>query len=162
MPLGCSAISHTWQDGHAPFRLSTGDAAVDAAARSMAKVFNMWSGGQIWNSPTSVMCLHELSWMPMAMSIYAPNGTDTPSVHDAMQAELDRFADTTAAPEGLLTPAVFENGFVWARMNWNRFFVNGGLHDQVPHFLLAYYYHATNTGDAAFVRRSPSIVSFSS
>eukprot|EP00658_Telonema_sp_P-2_P071597 TRINITY_DN60839_c0_g1_i2.p1 TRINITY_DN60839_c0_g1~~TRINITY_DN60839_c0_g1_i2.p1 ORF type:complete len:556 (+),score=91.26 TRINITY_DN60839_c0_g1_i2:844-2511(+) len=152
--LGWSlTIDPTDQAGHADLALKTQDSDLDWQAGSLAKIFNMWSGSQLWNSPSSVMCLHEMSWHPMAMSVFGPTAPGTPSPNDAMRAELDRFANISLAPPGMLTPAVHLNGFVYARMDWGGFYLMA-IHDQIPHFLLGYYYHAVNTGDAEFVRRS--------
>ena len=46
--------------------------------------------------------------------------------------------------------AVQPNGFIYAR--WNQFeYVNMTIHDQMPHFILAYYRQVVNTGDADFL-----------
>jgi hypothetical protein len=121
--------------GLVPFNFTHPDADAQAAACWLAAGFNMWSGNVQGNSPGSVVCLHEMSWFPLNQGIFA--GT---AGHAALQRQLAMFAQF----------GVRADGYVYARWQPDSFSTMA-IHDQIGHFLTAYYWHAVNTGDAAFI-----------
>ncbi len=141
LPDGTDACAQ----GVAPFNFTHPDAGTRAAACSIAAAFNMWSGNVIGNSPGSVTCLHEMRLFPLNQAIY--EGT---TGHAAMQQQLDMFARF----------GVRKDGFVFPRWQPNGYTGPMAIHDQIGHFLTAFYWHAVNTGDAAFAASAwPALMS---
>eukprot|EP01051_Picozoa_sp_SAG22_P007700 SAG22_NODE_551_length_9178_cov_3.565371_2_plen_939_part_00 len=76
----------------------------------------------------------------MVMSVMDAPAEGADSVHAAMNAQLRMFA----------RHAQQDNGFIFPRWDGHQW-ENGCIHDQMPHFVLAYYYHIRNTGDRTFL-----------
>ena len=127
--------------GAAPFSLQVPDDFIGQQAHSLATVHNQWMGWLFGNNPASVPILHEMAWYPMIASIYAHDE----QYRNAVERQLLFFADTGVEPSGYPFPRWWMKGYY--RVVW------GNLMDQVPHFILAMYYHALNTGSREFVRR---------
>jgi hypothetical protein len=108
--------------------------AVEASARTLAARFNMFAGDIFGNSPASIVCLHEMSFFPLIQGLF--NAT---AGHAALQRELGMFAAN----------AVRADGYVYPRWGFDAYDTMP-IHDQLGHFVLAYYYHAVNTGDRSF------------
>ena len=122
--------------GLVPFNFSLPSSTVlEAACARMASSFNMWAGNVFGNSPSSIVCLHEMSFFPLIQGVFGGTGG-----HVALQSELKMFA----------AHAVRADGFVYPRWGFDAYDAMP-IHDQLPHFLLAFYYHAINTGDKAFI-----------
>lgn len=121
--------------GVIPFNFSHPDPAIQATTCRIAAIFNMWAGNIFGNSPASIVCLHEMSWFPLIQSIFEGSGG-----HTALQSELALFAQW----------GVRDDGYVFPRWAYQSYYAMP-IHDQIGHFLTAYYWHAVNTGDAAFI-----------
>ena len=134
-------LSFTSATAPAPLDLTLPDPFLTAQTRSFSTVHNQWMGWIIANNPASAMIPHEMGWYPMMQSIYA---RDTRAL--AAQEKLLAFV----AEHG-----VEENGYVLPRWHIGGFYrvVWGNLHDQVPHFVLAMYHYALNSGSRDFIRR---------
>ena len=124
------------------FHLSTPDKDLNYNMKMFAQVYNMFAGNIFGNSPASIVCLHEMSWFPQIQSVFTAGTAQHTSVHAALASELEQFAKFAVQP----------NGFVYARWNQGAY-INMTIHDQMPHFILAYYYHVINTGDVGFLSR---------
>ena len=138
--------------GAAPFELALPDEELTAHARSLAAVHNQWMGWIFGNNPASVSILHEMGWYPMIQGLYAlplasTGGAASPvaGCHVALQKQLLFFADT----------GVDSKGYVWPRWSVGGYYKPpwGNLHDQIPHFILAMYFHVLNTGERGFLQR---------
>jgi hypothetical protein len=123
--------------GVAPLTVSTGNTGLDQDMKTLSAVFNMWSGNVFGNSPASVVCLHEMSWFPMAMSVMDAPSKGADSVHAALKAQLRMFARHAQQDSGFIFPR-------WDGHNWE----NGCIHDQMPHFVLACEYDAYLSGSS--------------
>ena len=121
--------------GLVSFVFSHPDPSVQRGMCQVAAAFNMWAGNVQGNSPGSVICLHEMSLFPLDQGIYAGLGG-----HVALQQQLELFARF----------AVRDDGFVFPRFQYNAY-TPMPIHDQIGHFLTAYYWHAVNTGNATFI-----------
>ena len=128
--------------GVAPLALTTGDDALDKNFNILGAIFNMWSGNILGNSPASVVCLHEMSFFPMVQSVFHAPKDGPDSVHSAMKSQLLMFAQHAQKSNGFIFPR-------WDGHSWE----DGCIHDQMAHFILAYYYHVRNTGDKEFLLR---------
>ncbi len=106
---------------------------------SFAGVYNQWMGWIFGNNPASTPCLHEMGWFPMIHGIRWAN----PELQRAAERELDFFARTGVDENGYVMPRWWIQGYY--KVPW------GNLHDQIPHFILAVYYHAIHTGNREFV-----------
>ena len=106
---------------------------------SFAGVYNQWMGWIFGNNPASTPCLHEMAWFPMIHGIQRAN----PELLRAAERELAFFARTGVDENGYVMPRWWIQGYY--KVPW------GNLHDQIPHFLLAVYYHAVNTGNREFI-----------
>jgi hypothetical protein len=127
--------------GAAPLDLSLPDEELTALARSFAAVHNQWVGWIFGNNPASVSIPHEMGWYPMIQGLYAiPRGATA-----AMEKQLLFFAETGVDPNGYVWPRWSVGGYY--KVTW------GNLHDQIPHFILAMYFHALSTGEKTFLRR---------
>ena len=98
------------------------------------------------NDPASTPCLHEMAWFPMIHGIQPAN----PAAQRAAEHQLAFFANTAVDPNGYVMPRWWIEGYY--KVPW------GNLHDQIPHFLLAVYYHAVYTGNRAFIRSLMPVV----
>jgi len=127
--------------GAAPFDLSLPDEELAAHARSLAAVHNQWMGWIFGNNPASVSILHEMGWYPMIQGLYSIPRAATA----ALEKQLLFFADTGVEPNGYVWPRWSVGGYY--KVTW------GNLHDQIPHFILAMYFHALNTGSRSFLQR---------
>jgi len=127
--------------GAAPFELSLPDKELTVHARSFAAVHNQWMGWMFGNNPASVSILHEMGWYPMIQGLYSIPRAATA----ALERQLLLFADTGVDPNGYVWPRWSVGGYY--KVQW------GNLHDQVPHFILAMYFHALNTGSKSFLQR---------
>jgi len=127
--------------GAAPFDLSLPDEELTAQVRSLATVHNQWMGWIFGNNPASVSILHEMGWYPMIQGLYSIPRASTA----ALEKQLLFFAETGVDP----------NGYVWPRWSVGGYYKPpwGNLHDQIPHFILAMYFHALNTGSKTFLER---------
>ena len=113
---------------------------------SFAGVYNQWLGWIFGNNPASTPCLHEMAWFPMIHGIQRANS----ELHQAAERELAFFANTGVDPNGYVMPRWWIEGYY--KVPW------GNLHDQIPHFILAVYYHAIYTGNRDFVRSIMPVV----
>ena len=131
--------------GLLPFNFSHGGSpAVEASARRLAARFNMFAGDIFGNSPASVVCLHEMSWFPLIQALFGSTRG-----HAALQHELAMFA----------AHGVRDDGYVFPRWGYDSY-ATMPIHDQLGHFILAFYYHAVNTGDRDFALASwPAVLS---
>ena len=121
--------------GLLPFNFShPASPAVESSARRLAARFMMFAGDIFGNSPASIVCLHEMSWFPLVQGMFGSTAG-----HAALQKELAMFA----------AHGVRADGFVYPRWNFQEY-VTMPIHDQLGHFVMAFYYHAVNTGDRAF------------
>ena len=127
--------------GLAPFRFEFPDPFIAGQARSLAAVHNQWMGWLFGNNPASVPILHEMAWYPMIQSVYARDER----LQQALEKQLLFFADSGLEPSGYPFPRWWMSGYY--KVIW------GNLMDQAPHFILAMYHHALNTGSRDFVRR---------
>jgi len=119
----------------------TKNATFDFWLKKMTRVFNMWAGNMFGNSPASISCLHEMSFYSQIASVFDPVGGLDSEYHRALRQMLTLFA----------THAVTDNGWVYPR--WQQYqYVQMAIHDQIPHFLMAYYHYAVTTGDKDFIR----------
>lgn len=121
--------------GIVPFVFGHPDPALQRGVCQVAAAFNLWAGNMQGNSPGSVVCLHEMSLFPLNQGIFA-----SMQGHDALQQELALFAQF----------AVRGDGFVYPRFQYNSYSAMP-IHDQIGHFLCAFYWHAVNTGNASFI-----------
>ena len=127
---------------------STGNETLDKLAAQFAQLFLMPRGGTYGNSAYSISCLHELSWHPQLLGVFGDArmggfGEERHTrVHDVMKTQLVLYSKT-ALHDGA--------PYLYMRHDWGGY-ENNTIRDQVPHFLLAFYYHAVNTGDKPFVR----------
>ena len=131
------------------FHLRTGDAELDRRAAEFATVFMMPRGGVYGNSAYSISCLHELSLLPQIMGVFGGEqlggfgeGQTHTSANDVMATQLRLFAETALHDA---------NAYLYMRHDWGGY-ENNTIRDQVPHFLLAFWYHSVNTGDKQLVR----------
>jgi len=140
--------------GVSPFELKLPDEELTAHARSFAAVHNQWMGWIFGNNPASVSIPHEMGWYPMIQGLYAmpPAATAGPAspaaappAHAAMEKQLLFFTETGVDPNGYVWPRWSVGGYY--KVTW------GNLHDQIPHFILAMYFHALTTGEKSFLQR---------
>jgi hypothetical protein len=137
-PLSSNALpdgTDACPQGVVPFNFTHPDAGTQAGACWIAAAFNFWSGNVQGNSPGSVVCLHEMSWFPLNQGMFAGAAG-----HAAMQRQLAMFAEF----------GVRSDGFVYPRWQPDSYSGPLAIHDQIGHFLTAFYWHAVNTGDIAF------------
>jgi hypothetical protein len=127
--------------GASPLELSLPDKFLTEQVQSFAAVHNQWMGWMMGNNPASVPILHEMAWYPMIQSVYAV----IPTAQAALEKQLLFFAETGVEPNGYVWPRWSVGGYY--KVRW------GNLHDQIPHFILAMYFHALNTGHRAFLER---------
>ncbi|HMD96190.1 MAG TPA: GH116 family glycosyl hydrolase [Terriglobia bacterium] len=127
--------------GAAPFELSLPDKELASHARSLAAVHNQWMGWMFGNNPASVSIPHEMGWYPMIQGLYSIPRASTA----ALEKQLLFFADTGVDPSGYVWPRWSVGGYY--KPPW------GNLHDQIPHFILAMYFHALSTGSKSFLQR---------
>ncbi len=113
---------------------------------SFAGVYNQWMGWIFGNNPASVPCLHEMGWFPMIHGIQRAD----PELQSAAEHELAFFAQTGVDKNGYVMPRWWIEGYY--KVPW------GNLHDQIPHFILAVYYHAIYSGNQEFVRSLMPVV----
>jgi hypothetical protein len=132
------------------FHLRTGHAELDRLAHEFATVFMMPRGGVYGNSAYSISCLHELSLLPQIVGAFGGEnlggfgrgeGHTHSSANGVMATQLRLYAKT----------ALHGGNYLYMRHDWGGF-ENNTIRDQVPHFLLAFWYHAVNTGDKQLVR----------
>jgi hypothetical protein len=126
--------------GAARFELELPDPVLTERARAFAAVHNQWCGWMFGNNPASIPALQEMSWFPMIQGIHA----NTPEAIQAMETMLRFFAQTAVDPRGYVFPRWWMEGYY--RVVW------GNVHDQIPHFILAMYHHAVQTGSRDFLR----------
>jgi hypothetical protein len=131
--------------GLLPFNFShSASPSVEAAARRLAAQFNMFAGNIFGNSPASVVCLHEMSWFPLVQGIFG-----SMRGHEALQTELELFAKH----------GVRADGYVYPRWGYDSY-TTMPIHDQLGHFILAFFFHSINTGDRAFAASTfPAVLS---
>ena len=131
--------------GLLPFAFSHAAApVVESAARRLAARVNMFGGNIFGNSPASVVCLHEMSFFPLIQGLFASTRG-----HAALQSELAMFA----------AHGVCADGYVFPRWGYDAY-TTMPIHDQLGHFILAFFHHAVNTGDRAFAAASwPAVLS---
>ena len=131
--------------GLLPFKFShPGAKAVESSARRLAARFNMFAGDIFGNSPASVVCLHEMSWFPLIQALFGSTRG-----HEALQQELAMFA----------AHGVRADGYVYPRWGYDAYSTMP-IHDQLGHFVLAFYYHSVNTGDRNFALATwPAVLS---
>ncbi|MBI5280819.1 MAG: hypothetical protein HY858_03985 [Candidatus Solibacter usitatus] len=127
--------------GAGRFDLTLADAWLTGEARSFASVHNQWMGWMQGNNPASVPILHEMAWYPMIQGIYARSE----EAEAALEKQLLFFAASGVEESGYVFPRWSMGGYY--KVAW------GNLHDQIPHFILAMYHHAVNTGNREFLRR---------
>lgn len=127
--------------GTAPLKLEMADSFLNAQAHSLAAVKNSWMGWMFGNNPASVPCLHEMAFFPMAQGIFAAHEKSI----TALRKQLTFFAETGVEKDGYVLPRWWVKGYY--RVEW------GNLLDQIPHFILAMYHHAMQTGDRAWLQR---------
>ena len=159
----------------APFQLElAGEPELTDAMHRFASVFNMFQGFVLGNSPVSVTCLHEMEYFPKLQGLYAPaSEAEAFSVHDAIGKQIEFFAARGVGSDGLPYPRWDIRGFEAcnpaggsgepplpaqpqpesATRNDTCFSNRFNIMDQVPHFLVAVYWHVVNTGDRAFLER---------
>lgn len=126
--------------GIALLGLNLPDRFLDKQAHSMAAVMNGWMGWMFGNNPASVPCLHEMAFFPMVQGIFAKHDKSLA----ALRKQLTFFAATGVEPDGYVLPRWWVEGYY--RVQW------GNLLDQIPHFILAMYHHALQTGDRDWLR----------
>jgi hypothetical protein len=126
--------------GIAPLKLELPDHFLNEQSQSFAAVKNGWMGWMFGNNPASVPCLHEMAFFPMVQGIYAAHDKSLA----ALRKQLTFFAETGVEPDGYVLPRWWVEGYY--RVQW------GNLLDQIPHFILAMYHHAIQTGDRAWLR----------
>lgn len=117
--------------------------ALATAAAELAQQYNLWLGWIIGNNPASTPCLHEMGFFPLMCGLFAvePPSADV-RLNAAMAKQLRLFSGPDfVLPSGYVMPRWTVSGPYNA--TW------GPLHDQVPHYLIAVYQHAVNTGDKA-------------
>jgi hypothetical protein len=147
-----STQSQSWtlklgqHSGIAPLRLDLPDRWLNEQSRSLAAVKNSWMGWMFGNNPASVPCLHEMAFFPMVQGIFA---THEKSIA-ALRKQLTFFAETGVEPDGYVLPRWWVEGYY--RVQW------GNLLDQIPHFILAMYHHAMQTGDRAWLQRTMPVL----
>ncbi len=129
-----------------PLDVRLPDRALNVQLVSFAGVYNEWMGWVFGNNPASTPCLHEMGWFPMIHGIQRAH----PELQRAAERELDFFARTGVDQNGYVMPRWWIEGYY--KVPW------GNLHDQIPHFLLAVYYHAIYTGNKQFVRSLMPVV----
>lgn len=118
---------------------------------SLQRFFLMPRGGVYGNSAYSISCLHELSSHPQLLGCFGNESIGGfgaykhTSVHDVMRAQLLLFCSTAI-------PDIDQQAYLYMRHDWGGY-ENNTIRDQVPHFLLAFWYHAVNTGDKALVNQ---------
>ncbi len=121
----------TRRDGN-PLDVQLPDRFLTTQLISFAGVYNQWMGWIFGNNPASTPCLHEMGWFPMIHGIQRAN----PELQRAAERELAFFARTGVDQNGYVMPRWWIQGYY--KVPW------GNLHDQIPHFLLAVYYHAVS------------------
>ena len=109
---------------------------VEREAALVAARFNMLAGNVFGNSPASIVCLHEMSWLPLVQALF-----DSEAGHTALGAELRLLATHALRPDGYVYPR-------WGYVSYQTM----PIHDQMGHFLVSFYEHAVNTADAALIR----------
>ncbi len=129
-----------------PLDVRLPDSSLNTQLVSFAGVYNEWMGWIFGNNPASTPCLHEMGWFPMIHGIQRTN----PELQRAAERELDFFARTGVDPNGYVMPRWWIEGYY--KVPW------GNLHDQIPHFLLAVYYHAIYTGNKQFIQSLMPVV----
>lgn len=122
------------------------DSSLSEQLSSFAGVYNQWMGWIFGNNPASTPCLHEMGWFPMIHGIQPANL----ELQRAAEKELSFFARTGVDQNGYVMPRWWIEGYY--KVPW------GNLHDQIPHFILAVYYHAVYTGNRQFVRSLMPVV----
>ncbi len=129
-----------------PLDVHLPDQVLNKQLISFAGVYNQWMGWIFGNNPASTPCLHEMGWFPMIHGIQRAN----PELQLAAERELAFFARTGVDENGYVMPRWWIQGYY--KVPW------GNLHDQIPHFILAVYYHAVYTGNREFVRSLMPVV----
>jgi hypothetical protein len=132
------------------FHLHTGDLELDRLAHEFATVFTMPRGGVYGNSAYSITALHELSLFPQILGVFGgenvggfgAEGQTHTTANEVMATQLRLYAETALHDA---------NAYLYMRHDWGGY-ENNTIRDQVPHFLLAFWYHAVNTGDKQLVR----------
>ena len=125
--------------GPAPLVLHLADSGLGDLASSFAAVHNQWMGWMFGNNPASVPILHEMGWYPMIQGIYSGSG----ETWKALERQLRFFASSGVERNGYVLPRWWMKGYY--RVMW------GNLMDQIPHFILAMYFHTLHTGDRDFL-----------
>ncbi len=122
------------------------DAKLTTQLTSFAGVYNQWMGWMFGNNPASTPCLHEMAWFPMIHGIQRTNA----ELQRASERELEFFARTGVEPNGYVYPRWWIEGYY--KVPW------GNLHDQIPHFILAFYHQTLTTGNREFMRSLMPVV----
>ena len=128
-----------------PFQLHLPDDELARQTRNFADVHNQWMGWMVGNNPASVSCLGELSFFPMCQSIYVADPITQSSFDKQLEFFVNAAVDSTAFdPEGHVLPYWIATGFIES--------IAGKWLMPTPHFILAVYQQAINTGQQTFLR----------
>lgn len=148
-------------NGLAQLALKLPDKGVSAFAAKYAQVYNMFKGWLYGNSPASETCIHEVSLFPQLQLLYSvqPAEFQSLSTRDAVGKHLDFIFAHSVRADGFVAARWSEfEGNQWpGDARWNNT-PDMCLSDQMPHLVLAAYYHVLGTGDrGALARWMPAL-----
>lgn len=125
-----------------------------------AKIYSMPLGWIFGNSPACETCLHELSVFPQLQGLFrlepvtgqfdknplsfsVPEATKATNMHTAFSKHMEFVLQQSIDKNGEVAPR-------WSIADGNDWSFNGII-DQMPHVVLATYYHAINTGNKSLI-----------